>query len=165
MLHFRLPKEKFLFSHWGRVTHICVGNITIIGSDSCLSLDRCQAIIWINDGILLIGPSGRKFSEILIKIHTFPFKQMHLKTSSRHTFDNGYVFKMHWRVLCIYTHTYIYTCNTDFSLMPNQANSKDISNGVKQWAFCGESTGDPCHSWFSYSKGQQAMGLCITLTS
>ena len=35
-----------------------------------------QAIIWTNDGIMLIVPL---FSEILIKIHTFSFKQMHLK--------------------------------------------------------------------------------------
>ena len=36
------------------VTHICVGNLTIIGSDNGLSPDRRQAIIWINAGILLI---------------------------------------------------------------------------------------------------------------
>ena len=41
-----------------------------------------QAIIWTNAGILLIGPLGTNFSEILIKIHKFPFKKMHLKTSS-----------------------------------------------------------------------------------
>ena len=32
-------------SHWGRVTHICVGNLTIIGSDNGLSPGRRQAII------------------------------------------------------------------------------------------------------------------------
>ena len=31
--------------------------------------DRCQAIIWTNDGILLIGPLGTNFSEILIEIY------------------------------------------------------------------------------------------------
>ena len=31
-------------SHWGRVTLICVGNLTIIGSDNGLSPDRRQAI-------------------------------------------------------------------------------------------------------------------------
>ena len=30
-----------------------------------------QVIIWTNAGILLIGPLGTNFSEILIKIHTF----------------------------------------------------------------------------------------------
>ena len=31
---------------WGRVTHICVGNLGIIGSDNCLSPGRRHAIIW-----------------------------------------------------------------------------------------------------------------------
>ena len=43
-------------THWGLVMHICVGNITIIGSDNGLASSRHQAIIWSNAGILLIGP-------------------------------------------------------------------------------------------------------------
>ena len=39
-------------THWGRVTHICVGNLTIIGSDNGLSPGRRQAIIWTSAGIL-----------------------------------------------------------------------------------------------------------------
>ena len=31
-------------THWGRVTHICIGNLTIIGSDNGLSPGRRQAI-------------------------------------------------------------------------------------------------------------------------
>ena len=69
-------------THWGRVTHICVSKLTIIGSDNGLLPGLCQAIIWTNDGILLIRPLGTNFSEILSKIHTFSFKKMHLKTSS-----------------------------------------------------------------------------------
>ena len=46
------------------MTHICVGNLTIIGSDNGLSPGRRQAIIWTNAGILLIGSSGTDFSEI-----------------------------------------------------------------------------------------------------
>ena len=61
-------------THWGRVTHICVSNLTIIGSDNGLSPGRRQAITWTNVGILLIGPLGTKFSEMLIEIHTFSFK-------------------------------------------------------------------------------------------
>ena len=38
------------------MTHICVGNLTIIGSDNVLSPGRREAIIWTNDGILLIRP-------------------------------------------------------------------------------------------------------------
>ena len=36
---------SFLLTHWGRVTHICVSKLTIIGSDNGLSPGRCQAII------------------------------------------------------------------------------------------------------------------------
>ena len=39
-------------THWGRVTHICVGQLSIIGSDNGLSPGRRQAIIWIKAGIL-----------------------------------------------------------------------------------------------------------------
>ena len=56
-------------THWGRVTHICVGNLTIIGSDNGLSPERRQAIIWTNAGILLIPTLGTNFSEILGEIH------------------------------------------------------------------------------------------------
>ena len=75
------PRDATL-THWGRVTHICVGKLTIIGSDNGLSPQRRQAIIWTNAGILLIGPLGTNFSEILIEIQTFSFKKMHFKMSS-----------------------------------------------------------------------------------
>ena len=77
-------------THWGRVTHICVGKRFIIGSDNGLSPERRQAIIWTNAGILLIGPLGTNFSEILIEILTISFKKMHLKVSSAK-----------WRPLCL----------------------------------------------------------------
>ena len=69
-------------THWGRVTHICVGKLIIIGSDNGLSPDRHQAIIWTNTGLLSIGPLRTYFSEILIGIQTFSFKKMRLKVSS-----------------------------------------------------------------------------------
>ena len=72
----------FLLTHWGRVTHICVGNLTNIDSDNGLSPSRRQAIIWTNAGLLLIGPLGTNFNEILIEILTFSFKKMRLKVSS-----------------------------------------------------------------------------------
>ena len=34
-----------ILTHWGPVTHICVGNLTIIGSDNSLSPGWCQTII------------------------------------------------------------------------------------------------------------------------
>ena len=69
-------------THWGRVTHICIGKLSIIGSDNGLSPGRRQAIIWTNAGILLIGTLGTNFSEISSEIYTFSFKKMHLKMSS-----------------------------------------------------------------------------------
>ena len=69
-------------THWGRVTHIYVGNLTIIGPDNGLSPGRREAIIWTNAGILLIEPLETNFSEIFIEIHTFSFKKMRLKVSS-----------------------------------------------------------------------------------
>ena len=69
-------------THWCRVTHICVSKLTIIGSDYGVSPDRRQAIIWTNARLLLIGPLGKNFSEILIKVLTFSFNKMRLKVSS-----------------------------------------------------------------------------------
>ena len=77
-----LSPETSELTHWGRVTHICVSKLTIIGSDNGLSPGRRQAIIWTNDGILLIGPLETNFREILIGIRTFSFRKMHLKMSS-----------------------------------------------------------------------------------
>ena len=77
-------------THWGRVTHICVGNLTIISPDNGLSPGRRQAIIRTSAGILLIEPSRTNFSEISIAIHTFSFKEMHLKMSS-----------VKWRPFCL----------------------------------------------------------------
>ena len=77
-------------THWGRVTHICVSKLIIIGSDNGLSPGRRQAIIWNNDGILLIRTLGTNFSEILSEIHSFSFKKMHFKMSSAK-----------WRLFCL----------------------------------------------------------------
>ena len=82
--------RTMILTHSGQVTHKCIGNVTIIGSDNGLSPVQCQAIIWTNAGILLIGPSGTNFSEILIKINTFSFKKMRLKGSS-----------VKWRPFCL----------------------------------------------------------------
>ena len=70
--------EERVLTHWGRVMHIWVSKLALIGSHNGLSPDLRQAIIWTNAGLLLIGPLGTNFSEIL----TFSFKKMHLKVSS-----------------------------------------------------------------------------------
>ena len=69
-------------THWGRVTHICISDLTSIGSDNGLSPGRRQAIIRTNAGILLIRPLGTSFSEFLVEILIFSFKKMRLKVSS-----------------------------------------------------------------------------------
>ena len=85
LLDIQIPSYQYRNSHlthWGRVTHIYVNKLTIIGSDNGLSPSRRQAIIWTNAGILLIRPLGANFSEILIEILTFSFKKMQFKVSS-----------------------------------------------------------------------------------
>ena len=87
-------------THWGRVMHICISKLTIIGSDNGLSPGQRQAIIWTNVGILLTGPLETNFSEIFIAIYTFSFKKMHLKMSSG---DGGHFVSastpemLHWK--------------------------------------------------------------------
>ena len=61
----------------------------IIGSDNGLSPVRHQNVIWTNAGILLTGPWGTNFSELLIGIQTLSFKKLHLNMSSAK-----------WRLFC-----------------------------------------------------------------
>ena len=98
---------QFIKTHWGRATHICVSKLTIIVSDNCLSPGRRQAITWINDGILLIGPLGTNVSEILSKMLTFSFKKRHLKTSS-----------VKWRPFCLGLNVLIHVCQGASYFMP-----------------------------------------------
>ena len=93
-------------THWGRVTHIRVGKLTIIVSDNGLSPGRRQAIIWTNVGILLIRLLGTNFSEILIGIETFSFKKMYLKMSSAK-----------WRPFCLGLN--VLTVSPDFGVNSN----------------------------------------------
>ena len=79
-----------LLTHWGRATHICVGKLTIIGSDNGLSPKRHHAIIWTNAGILLIRHLGTNFSEILIRNQTFSLKKIYLK-----------MWSAKWRPFCL----------------------------------------------------------------
>ena len=44
---------SFHLTHWGRVTHICIGKLISIGSDNGLLPGRRQAIIWTNVGIFV----------------------------------------------------------------------------------------------------------------
>ena len=82
ILHGSLRSTPVSLTHWGRMTHICVGKLTIVGSENGLLPARRQAIIWTNAGILLNEPSGTNLSEILIRIITFSFTKIRLKVSS-----------------------------------------------------------------------------------
>ena len=91
-------------THWGQVTHICVSELTIIGSDNGLSPGRRQAIIWTNAGIMLIRTLGTNFSEILSEIRAFLFKKMYLNMSSAkwRPFCLGLnVLTLHWNILLL----------------------------------------------------------------
>ena len=86
----KCPCLFVVLTHWGRVTHICIGKLIIIGSDNGLSPDRRQAIIWTNAALLSIGPLRTYFSENLIKMQQFSLKKMHVKMSSAK-----------WRLSCL----------------------------------------------------------------
>ena len=75
---------------WVKIVHFIkiltwvtnISQLINICSDDGLSPGRRQAIIWNNAGILLIGPLGTNFNDLLIKIHTFSFRKIHLKMLS-----------------------------------------------------------------------------------
>ena len=72
----------YSLTHRGRVSHICVNKLTIIGPDNGLSPGRRKAIIWTNAGILLIRPLGTNCNEIVIEFYTLSLTKMYLKMSS-----------------------------------------------------------------------------------
>ena len=114
-------------THWGRETHICVSKLIIIGLNNGLSPDRRQAIIWTNDGSLLIGPLETNFSEILIAIQTFSLKKTRLKMSSAkwRPFCLGLNVLKRWNIIskqivCIYSYETVNNCaviKSDKSIM------------------------------------------------
>ena len=65
--------QQPILTDWGRVTQVCVGKLTIIGSDTGLSSGRRRTLICTYIEILLMGPQGTNFNEILIEIHTFSY--------------------------------------------------------------------------------------------
>ena len=73
-----LASSESLFrvlTHWGWATHTCIIKLTIIGSDNALSPGCYQAIIWTNDGRVLMWTN---LSEILTSMYIFSFKKVHL---------------------------------------------------------------------------------------
>ena len=127
-------------THWGRVMHICVCKLTIIGSDYGLSPGRRQAIIWTNVAIWLIRTLGTNFSEILNKIHTSIFKKMHLKMSSAK-----------WRPFCLSLNVLV-----DIEMPPSiQVPPHGLTSSVQRCA----SSGPTCSIWTSTRAPQQISSL------
>ena len=114
--------KSWPLTHWGRVTHICVSKLIIIGSDNGLPPGRRQAIIWTNAGILLIGSLGTNFSQILIVIYTLSFKKIHLKVSSGK-----------WRPFCLGLTVFKspVTRAARFGLVWPRYQNRDLSSGPK----------------------------------
>ena len=44
--HWKVFKESYWVPQWGRVTHICISNLNIIGTDNGFFAGWCQAITW-----------------------------------------------------------------------------------------------------------------------
>ena len=88
-----------VLTHWGRVTHICISERVIIGSDNGLSPIRRQAIIYTNADLLSIEALETKFNEIRIEIQNLSFMKIHLNMSSakRRPFCLGLNVLTHWR--------------------------------------------------------------------
>ena len=160
-----LKINSFTLTHWGRVTHICVVKLTIIGSDNGLSPGWRQAIIWTNAGILLIGPLWTNFREILIEIPTFSFTKMRLKVSSAK-----------WRPFCLGLNVLITSHYPCFNQYFRQ--NKMSRNGWHFWRhyqfsswwrhqmetfsitgpLCGEFTS---HRWIPLTKASDAELWCL----
>ena len=116
---------------------IYVGKLSITGSDNGLSPDRHQAIIWTNAGIMLIEPLGTKFSEILIEIHIFWFKEMYLKISSGK-----------WRSFCFGPNV----LNASVSIASEPSSmyvQRVLSIPLIKWAFCCPFHCDKAEKWIS----------------
>ena len=105
-----------LITHWGRVTHVCVSKLTMIGSDNGLSPGRRQAIIWSNPGILLIQSLGTILSEILNKIHTISFintyELFNLGALKISPVDKMYIFQCMGKIFGVEFQRYPYLTHT-----------------------------------------------------
>ena len=75
-----LAKPPLILTHWGRVTDICVGNLTIIGSDNGLSPGRRPAITWTCWNIVNWKPWNKLRCNVnrnsYIFIHENPFENV-----------------------------------------------------------------------------------------
>ena len=68
-------------THWGRVTQMCVNDLTSI--DWFRKWLGADQFIRTNAGILVIKPLGTNFSDFLVEILIISFKKIRLKVSLR----------------------------------------------------------------------------------
>ena len=66
-----------LLKHWGRVSKICIGKLTVIGSDNGLLPGQRQVIIWTNAviWILLIGILETKLMKFYLEFKHFHWRK------------------------------------------------------------------------------------------
>ena len=125
-----------LLTHWGWVTHMCVVKSNINGSNNGLSPGQCQAIIGTNAVILLIGPLGTNFSEIVIEIQTFSFKKMHLKVLSAKLRPfclglNELMLKQATlNLMCMFIYTKLFSLLTSTAELTSNINSSKIVTSI-----------------------------------
>ena len=84
-----LSVYDLISSYCAAYIYASVNRVSVV-SDSGLSPIRRQAINLTNSELLQIGPLGTKLCKLLIGTQTFPFKKIHLKTSS-----------VKWRPFCL----------------------------------------------------------------
>ena len=119
--------------HWGRVAHICVGILSIIGLDNGLSPGRRQPIIWTNTGKLLMGSLGKKLQ--------WNFNQNSYIFIIRNAFEN-----IVWKMAAILSQC--------LNVLRSRTHTSWMTICLEQRLLCGEwGTGwlkdfTPCILWF-----------------
>ena len=85
LLGYIMILHQYDLTHWGRVTHICVSKLTIMGSDSSLSPGLPAPSHYLNQWWNIVNWTlikSTNFSEILIVIYTSTFKKLQFTMSS-----------------------------------------------------------------------------------
>ena len=112
---------EIALTQWSWVTHICVSELTIIGSENGLAPGRRQAIISIDPEILLIGLLGANFSEILIEIHIFSFKKIHMNTFGK------------WRTFCLCLNVKSWIDSHKLIVQPYIISLRNFTPAISPW--------------------------------
>ena len=91
--HQHIFKPTRNLTHWGWVTDICVSKLTINGSDNGLLSVQHQAIIWTEDGVLLIRSLKNKLQwnltrNLYILIHENAYENVVSILSRPHYVNN-----------------------------------------------------------------------------